>query len=55
MVAYHKMVRPYHLTLLNIGLDTGEKIVTQVLNLSKKHQEGRVTEKVTHVTFDFIK
>jgi len=29
------------------------RIVTQVLDLSKKHQEGRVTEKVTHVTFNF--
>ena len=29
------------------------KIVTQVLDLSKKHQEERVTEKVTQVTFNF--
>lgn len=29
------------------------KIVTQVLDLSKNHQEGRVTEKVTQVTFNF--
>jgi site-specific DNA-methyltransferase (adenine-specific) len=29
------------------------KIVTQVLELAKDHQEGRVTEKVTNVTFTF--
>ena len=29
------------------------KIVTQVLNLAKQHQAGRVTEKVTNVTFTF--
>lgn len=30
-----------------------KSIVTQVLELAKKHQKGRVTEKVTNVTFDF--
>ena len=29
------------------------KIVTPILNLCKKHQIGRVTKKVTDVTFDF--
>jgi hypothetical protein len=28
-------------------------IVTEVLNLAKEHQEVRVTDKVTSVTFDF--
>lgn len=30
-----------------------EKVVTEVLNLAKAHQKGRVTEKVTIVTFEF--
>jgi hypothetical protein len=30
-----------------------KKIVTEVLALAKQHQEGRVTKKVTFVTFDF--
>jgi len=32
---------------------TLSKIVTQVLEFCKQHQKGRVTEKVTNVTFDF--
>ena len=30
-----------------------DKIVTQVLDLARQHQKGRVTQNVTCVTFDF--
>jgi len=30
-----------------------DHIVTQVLDLAKQHQENRVTENVTDVTFNF--
>jgi transcriptional regulator with XRE-family HTH domain len=29
------------------------EIVTQVLDIARKHQKGRVTKDVTHVTFNF--
>ena len=39
-------VKQYSALLINIK-------VTQVLNIAKQHQKGRVTKEVTHVTFDF--
>jgi predicted transcriptional regulator len=30
-------------------------VVTQVLDLAREYQEGRVTDKVTNVTFNFTK
>ena len=35
-----------------MALDKNIK-VTQVLELAQKHQKGRVTKDVTHVTFNF--
>ena len=32
---------------------TFNKIDTQVLDIARKHQKGRVTKDVTHVTFNF--
>ena len=44
----HIYKEPFHYTNLCLGRLT---VVTDVLGLAKKHQTGRVTEKVTNVTF----
>jgi len=61
-----KQLRDEGLTQEKIGKEIGwsreqvaynykilDVIVTQVLDLCKKHQIGRVTKNVTNVTFDF--
>ena len=48
LISPHIYKEPFHYT--NMCLDR-PTVVTDVLDLAKKHQTGRVTEKVTNVTF----